>query len=402
MKSLKQFSSAVLFAAVTIYSTGINAQSASATSPASCTQSGQTLTCTTTTTFNLPSGLNLQAQTGGGTFTLASGVVTPVAPSGCAVSPASQSAAIGSTPTLSVACSGGSGSYTFQWTKNGTNISGATNQTYTLSPNTDTGTANASSYSVLVVNTAGSNFAAAANVTISSQSAVAPSSCSVTPATASVSVGGSQTLSASCAIGTSPFSYAWYKGGAQIAGANSSSYTLTSGDTGSAGSQTYRVDISNAAGASSATSTVNVNAPSACTNSGGSVNSIIDVNVGYKQVGSSNLFGTANTYVIRLDVGASSTTVGGLTALLSHTEGVGSQRAARTVVLSPCIGDFTSSAATVLSVNSAGNTSDLSINDPGRGVGIPNITTGTWYVNIKNTSCTANTRCDVLIDWLHY
>lgn len=399
MKSLKQFTSATLLAVVTIYANAVSAQSASGTAPAACTQSGQTVTCTTTTTFNLPPSFNLQGQTAGNAFTLASGVVTPVAPSGCAVTPSSQSASIGSAPTLNVACNTGSGSYTFQWSKNGTNIGGATSQSYTLSPNTDTAITNSASYGVVVSNTAGSVSATPATVNVSAQSATAPSSCSVTPASVSVSVGGSQTLSASCAAGTSPFSYAWYKNGAQIGGANSSSYTLTTSDTASAGSQTYRVDISNSSGSASASSTVNVNAASAC-NSNGSTNSVIDVNVGYKQVGSSNLFGTGNTYIIRLDVGASSSTVGALTALLSHTEGVGSQRAFRTVSLSPCAGDFTSSAAVLLSTNSVGSTSDLSINDPGRGV--PNLTTGTWYVNIKNTACTANTRCDVLIDWLHY
>ena len=401
MKSLMHFTSAVLLAAVTIYSSGVNAQSASATSPAACTQVGQTITCTTTTTFNVPTGLNLQAQTGGGSFTLTSGVITPIAPSGCAVAPASQSVTIGSSPTLSVTCAIGSGGYTFQWSKNGVNISNATSQTYTLSPSTDTGTPNSASYTVVVTNSAGSAPPAApASVTVSTQSVTAPTSCSVTPASTTVSVGATQTLSASCASGTAPFGYTWYKGSAQISGANSSSYTLTSSDTASAGSQTYRVDIANSAGTSSASGTVNVNAASACSNSGSSVNSVIDVNTVYKQVGSSNLFGTANTYVIRLDVSAAASTVGGLTALLSHTEGVGSQRAFRTVALSPCIGDFTRSAAVLLSTNSVGSTIDLAINDPGRGY--PNLTTGTWYVNIKNTACTANTRCDTLVDWLHY
>ena len=399
MKSLKLFTSAMLLACITFYTGGINAQSASSTTPAACTQSGQTVTCTTTSTFNLPSGVNLQGQSGGSAFTLASGVVTPVAPSGCTVTPASQSATIGSSPTLNAFCSFGTGSYTFQWTKNGSNIIGATGQTYTLSPSTDTAVANSSSYGVVVENSAGRNIAVGATVVVSAQSVAAPTSCSVTPSSANLSVGASQTLSASCAGGTSPFSYAWYKAGAPIGGAISSTYTLTSADTASAGSQTYRVDISNSAGASSASSTVNVSAASACTNTG-STNSVINVDSIYRQVGSSNLFGLANTYIIRLDVGASSSTAGGLTALLSHTEGVGSQRAFRTVVLSPCAGDFTSSAAIVLSANSVGNTVDLTINDPGRGV--PNLTTGTWYVNIKNTACTANTRCDVLVDWLHY
>ena len=399
MKSLKQFTSAALLAAITIYSSGVGAQSASATSPAACTQSGQTVTCTTTTTFSLPSGLNLQAQTGGSGFTLSSGSPVIVGPSNCAVTPAGQSVTIGSAPTLSVTCGTGSGNYTFQWSKNGTNIASATGPTYTLSPNTDTSAANASSYNVIVANTGGSVSATAATVTVSTQSVVAPSSCSVTPAAATVPVGSTQTLSASCLVGTPAFSYAWFKGGVQIAGANSSTYTLTSADTASAGAQTYRADVTNTAGTGTASSTVTVNQAVACTNSG-SVNSIIDVNAGYKQVSSSNLFGTANTYIIRLDVGASSTTVGGLTALLSHTEGVGSQRAFRSLVLSPCSGDMTSAVSVPLSTNSVGTSIDLSINDPGRGV--PNLTTGTWYVNVKNTACTANTRCDVFIDWLHY
>ena len=399
MKSLTLITSAVLLAVITIYSSAADAQSASASTPTSCTQNGQTMTCTTTTTFNLPSGSNLQSQGGGSSFTLAGGVVTPAAPSGCAVTPASQSATVGSSPTLNVACSVGSGGYTFQWSKNGTNINGATSQTYALSPTIDTPAVNSASYGVVVSNNLGSVSATPATVTVSIQAAVAPTACSVTPSSVNVSVGASQTMSASCAVGTSPFNYAWYKGGAPIAGASSSTYTLTSADTGAPGSQTYRVDISNTAGSASANGMVNVNAASACSNNG-SVNSIINVDVGYKQVGSSNLFGTGNTYIIRLDVGASSTTVGGLTALLSHTEGVGSQRAFRTVALSPCAGDLTSSAAVMLSTNSTGSTTDLSINDPGRGV--PNLTTGTWYVNIKNSACTANTRCDALIDWLHY
>lgn len=400
MKSLKHITSATLFAAVSIYASVINAQTASGTSPASCTQSGQTITCTTTTTFTLPSTVNLQGQTSGSGFTLNGASTIPAAPSGCAATPASQSVTIGSAPTLSVGCSSGSAPFTYQWTKGGTNISGATGSTYTLSTSSDTAVANSSQYSVLVTNSLGSNYATAATVSVSNaQTAFAPGGCSVTPGASNVSVGGTQTLSASCGTGTAPFNYTWYKGGAQIAGATSSTYTLSGADTASAGAQTYRVDISNSAGTASANSTVTVNPVQSC-NSNGSVNSVIDVNVVYKQVGSSNLIGTGNTYIVRLDVGAGSTTAGGLTALLSHTEGVGSQRAFRTLALSPCAGDFTSSVAIPLSTNSIGSTSDVSINDPGRGV--PNLTTGTWYLNVKNTACTVNTRCDTLIDWFHY
>ena len=400
MKTLKQLTIAALLTAVTIHASGTNAQTASGTAPASCTQNGQTLTCITTTTYNIPTGLNLLGQTAGSSFALSSGAPTPAAPSGCVVAPATLSVAVGATPSLSVACSAGSGNYTFQWTKNGTNIGGAVSQTYTLNAGIDTSAAGTATYNVLVVNSLGSNLASAATVAVSSQTAAAPGSCSVTPASASVNVGGFQTLSASCATGTAPFTFAWYKNNAPIGGANSSTYTLTNSDTASPGSQTYRVDIANNTGNSSANGTVNVNAASALCTSSGSAHTSIDVNASYKQVGSSNLFGTGSAFIIRLDVGANSTTAGGLTALISHTEGVASQRAPRNISLSPCAGDFTSPAAVILATNSGGSTTEISINDLGRGV--PNVTTGTWYVNIKNAACASNARCDVLIDWLHY
>lgn len=399
MNSLKQTLGAALLAALTICAQGVNAQTAGASSPASCTQNGQVVTCTTTTTFNVPSGVNLQSQSGGGTFSLASGAPVIVAPAGCFVAPSTVLALVGAAPTLAVTCPVGSGNYTYQWTKGGTNIAGATNPTYSLSPNTDTSTANVSSYSVLVVNTGGSNYATPGTVTVSSQSAIAPSACSVTPASANLSVGGSQTLAVTCGTGTAPFNYVWYKGNAQIANATSSTYTLTSADTTSAGAQTYRVDVSNSGGTASASGNVTVAPVSTCSNST-SVNATIDANSGYKQVGSSNLFGTANTYTVKVDVNASSSTVGGWAVLLSHTEGIASQRAFRTVSISPCAGDFTSPVATVLAGGAIGGSFELALNEPGRG--IPNLTTGVWYINVKNTQCTANTRCDVLIDWLHY
>lgn len=398
MKSLKQLMGAALVAALTIHASMVTAQAATGSSATTCTQSGSTVTCTTSTSFNLPADVNLQNQTGGSAFTLAAGVVTPVALSGCTVTPANQTVNIGASPSLSVSCLTGSAT-AYQWLKNGSTVGGATGQTYTLSPNTDTATVNSAYYQVQVTNSVNSILSAQATINVTSVAVVAPSSCSISPPSISVSVGGSTTLNATCGAGSAPFGYAWYKNNAPISGATSSSYTVSASDTSTAGAQTYRVDITNSGGSSSASSTVTANPAAACSSSG-SFNSTIDANSGYTQVGSGNLFGTANTYTIRIVVGASSSTVGGWAVLLSHTEGVASQRAFRTVVLSPCSGDFSSSAAVVLSNNAIGGSSELALNDPGRGV--PNLTTGTWYINIKNTYCTANTRCDVLVDWLHY
>src|SRR6185295_14603086 len=63
-----------------------------------------------------------------------SGAVTPAAPA-ITGQPANQTVTAGQTATFSVTASG-SGPLTYQWTKNGTNIPGATNASYTTPPTT--------------------------------------------------------------------------------------------------------------------------------------------------------------------------------------------------------------------------------------------------------------------------
>lgn len=125
------------------------------------------------------------------------------------ISPSSASICPGGTQTLST--SGGTG---YQWSKDGTPISGATEATYI---------ANASgTYSVLISN--GTCTAAASNVATVTISAT-PSG-SISPATGSICSGGSQVLRASG--GTS---YQWIRDGIIITGANTADYTATQGGT---------------------------------------------------------------------------------------------------------------------------------------------------------------------------
>lgn len=401
---MRHYFSALLGIAALAMSFQTRAQTATGASPYTCTQVGTQVSCNFQATIVVPPTNVLQAGsnqsqivfgTGNSTPTVGAPVCTGLIPSLASV-PAG-----GTTPvTLTLVGCVAPATYIFQWSAPVATAAGMT--AVHLSALSASNPSQA--YSVNVC--AGSNTSLctrySAIVTLTSFGIAQLSGCQIVASTTSVPIGGSATLSTSCAAGAgagSGATYLWLKNGVNT-GVTSSTYNVTGADAVTSGVVTFTVQINNAApSTASASTTVNVVASSSCTNVG-AVNSVIDVNAGYKQVGSSNLFGTGNVYIIRLDVSASASTVGGLTALLSHTEGVGSQRAFRTLVLSPCAGDFTSASAVALSRNSVGSTNDLAINDPGRGV--PNLTTGTWYVNIKNTACTANTRCDTLIDWLHY
>lgn len=201
-------------------------------------------------------------------------------------------------------------------------------------------------------------------------------SCSVTPVVAGT---------ASCSFGSATLAH----------GATATGYSLATGSCTSQSVTCTNGILSNPS--------FNLNAcPSAAptTCAARPANAVIDANMIYTQVESSNLSGSADTYVIRLDVSASSSTVGRSTVLIATAEGRGSERTFRAVSVSPCAGDFTSSSAIILSANAINTNSFVALNEPGRGV--PNLTTGTWYINIKNAGCSANARCDMFVDYHHY
>ena len=161
--------------------------------------------------------------------------------------PVSQSVASGLTANFSVVATG-TGALTYQWKKNGSDIAGATSSTYTP---TSSSALNGAKFSVVVSSSAGSvtsNEAVLSDVAISVQ----PTAQSVVAtATASFSV---------TAAGTGTLTYQWKKGGANIAGATSSTYTTPATVIGDDGA-VFTVEVSNGVGpavtSSSATLTVN-------------------------------------------------------------------------------------------------------------------------------------------------
>ena len=166
--------------------------------------------------------------------------------------PANQSVVAGATATFSVTASG-TAPLTYQWRKGGTNISGATSASYTT-PATSTAN-NGEQFSVVVTNSAGSKTSSNATLTVTT-AAVAPS-ISTQPANRSVAAGQTATFSVT-ASGTTPLSYQWRKGGTNISGATSASYTLQNTTSSDNGAQ-FSVVVTNSAGSvtsSNATLTV--------------------------------------------------------------------------------------------------------------------------------------------------
>ena len=165
--------------------------------------------------------------------------------------PASTSVTAGGSASFSVAATG-SPAPAYQWQKGGTDITGATSATLSLTnvQNTDAGT-----YDVVVSNASGSVTSASATLTVNAV-ATAPAITSQ-PAAMTVTAGGSASFTVT-ATGSPAPTYQWQKGGAAIGGASSASLSLTNVQSSDAG--TYSVVVSNSAGSvTSASATLTVN-----------------------------------------------------------------------------------------------------------------------------------------------
>ena len=164
-------------------------------------------------------------------------------------------------PQAQTACAGGAASFTvtatgstplsYQWLKAGVTISNATNATVNLSAIT---TNDAVNYSVIVTNAFGSVTSSVAALTVNVAPAVTSQPQSLTNNT-----GTSATFSVT-ATGTATLTYQWRKGGANLSGATSASYTNSSVTGGDAGN--YDVVVANSCGSvTSAVAVLTVTGP---------------------------------------------------------------------------------------------------------------------------------------------
>jgi hypothetical protein len=185
---------------------------------------------------------------GGSALWDTAGIATAVAPATAPVitnQPQAQTTTIGASATFTVAATG-TAPFTYQWSKNGTPLAGATASALTL---TNVQTSAAASYAVVITNAVGSVASTAARLTVN-PAAGAPS-ISAQPQTQPVSSGASVTFTVT-ASGTAPLTYQWQHNGIPLAGATASSFTLT-GATAIRDNGRYQVVVSNAQGATTST-----------------------------------------------------------------------------------------------------------------------------------------------------
>ncbi len=178
--------------------------------------------------------------------------VTPAVAPSITTQPSNQTVTEGQTASFSVVATG-TAPLSYQWQKNGTNISGATGATYTIPAAVigDTGAV----FHCVVSNVKGSVTSNNAILTVTA--AVAPS-ITTQPSNQTVTEG--QTASFSVvATGTAPLSYQWQKNGTNIPGGTGATYTTPAtvpGDTGAV----FHCRVSNVKGSvtsNDATLTVN-------------------------------------------------------------------------------------------------------------------------------------------------
>jgi hypothetical protein len=133
--------------------------------------------------------------------------------------PVSASACLGTSQNFTVVASG-TGTLTYQWRKNGVNITGnASAQTATLTLSGIT-SGDADNYSVLVTGSCGT--ATSNTVTLS----ISPATVISTQPLTQTSCAGSNVTFSVTATGSGTISYQWRKNGTAISGATSASYTI--------------------------------------------------------------------------------------------------------------------------------------------------------------------------------
>jgi hypothetical protein len=185
-----------------------------------------------------------------GSSTSNTAVLSLKAPVAITDDPDSQTLCEGGTVTFTVSASG-TGPLSYRWRKNGSNIAGATNSSYTINP---VGSAHAGSYDCVVTNACGSATSSSATLTVHTAPVITGH-----PDNRAVCEGGSATFSVT-ATGTAPLSYKWRKNGSVIPGATSASYTINPVSLSDGGS--YDCVVSNSCGsATSNAATLTVNTP---------------------------------------------------------------------------------------------------------------------------------------------
>ncbi len=172
----------------------------------------------------------------GGSITSAPAALVVIVPPLITNQPAAQNVPVGTNVTFSAGVSG-SAPFAFQWLINGTNISAATTNPFTLS---NVQTNQTGLYSVIVTNLAGTNISVAAQLNV-----LIPPSITNQPAGVKVNLGTNASFTVG-ADGSQPLSYQWLFNGTNLVGATTNSLTVTNVQAAQAGA--YSVIVTNLVG----------------------------------------------------------------------------------------------------------------------------------------------------------
>ncbi len=154
-----------------------------------------------------------------------------------ATQPANQTVCPGQAATFTAVVTASNGTLSYQWRKNGVNVAGATNNSYTTP--TVTAADNGALFDVVVVNACGASVVStAATLTVNN-----PPTITAQPVAATVCAGDTATFSVSA---TGATNYQWRKNGAAISGANAATLIINNAQPGDAGA--YTVDVVNTCG----------------------------------------------------------------------------------------------------------------------------------------------------------
>ena len=151
-----------------------------------------------------------------GTNTVFSNDATVKYPLTIDTQPLSQTVALGGTLNLSVAASGGTSPYTYQWKKGTGDISGATLITYSKSGFVES---DATTYKVMVNDSTGSSL-------LSNGAIIGyPFTIDTQPDSTTIPLGGTLNLSVAVSGGSGSYTYQWLKNAVDISSATSSTYS---------------------------------------------------------------------------------------------------------------------------------------------------------------------------------
>ncbi len=180
----------------------------------------------------------------GGTVSSDSAVltVTPVAvpPPTITGQPQNRVATVGTATSFSVVATGNT-PITYQWVRNGSDLSGATGNTLNLN---SVQLGDAGTYRVRVTNPGGSVLSDPATLTVN-PIVVSPPTITGQPRSKEVAVGASTFFGVSV-TGTAPITYQWQRNGVNIPGGTNSNFNIAQAQLSDAG--TYRVSVSNPGG----------------------------------------------------------------------------------------------------------------------------------------------------------